>query len=66
MPQGLLLWFSDLAHSLIEGKTKHLDEQVDGIASELTLRPTPTNLGLNDDCMQEPGIIAIKCISVMI
>ena len=26
MPQGLLLWFSDLAHSLIEGEAENLDK----------------------------------------
>ena len=32
---------SDLAHSLMEGEAEHLDEQVDGIASQLARWPTP-------------------------
>jgi hypothetical protein len=34
MAQGLLLWFIDLVHSLIEGEAENLDKQVDGVACQ--------------------------------
>ena len=41
MDPGLLLGLGDLAHSLMEGEAENLDKEVDGIASQVTLRPAP-------------------------
>src|SRR5436190_19056229 len=39
--RGFCLWFGDLAHSIIEGQAENLDEEVDGVACQLALWPTP-------------------------
>ncbi len=38
---GLCNWLGDLAHRIVEGEAEHLDKEVDGVASEVALRPAP-------------------------
>ena len=52
------LWACDLLHGVVEGEAYDPDEEVDGIARELALRPAPVGLFDEETRMVDQLVVA--------